>query len=282
MGVFGKLAYEEGATVGTALSVRFTLAAALFWLLLAATRGIKLRGIGRRDLALALSLGLVFYAAQAGAYFAALDRIDASLVSVLVYTYPALVVVVSIALAREPVQPRRIVALACVTAGLVLVLAGAGTGEAEPLGAALALTCALVYTAYVLVGDGISSRVEPRLLSALVCTGAAFTLTLGSLASGDLDPGAVSAEGWGWLVCVAAISTVAAIGLFFAGLRLVGPSGTAILATTEPLVGVIVAAIVFGDDLSAAQLAGAAVVIAGVVVLQRGPVTYSSGSTPPA
>jgi drug/metabolite transporter (DMT)-like permease len=31
MGIFGKLAYEQGATVGTLLVVRFVLAAALFW-----------------------------------------------------------------------------------------------------------------------------------------------------------------------------------------------------------------------------------------------------------
>ena len=31
MGIFGRLAYDEGATVGTLLAVRFALAAALFW-----------------------------------------------------------------------------------------------------------------------------------------------------------------------------------------------------------------------------------------------------------
>ena len=37
MGIFGKLAYEHGATVGTLLAVRFVLAAALFWGLVLAT-----------------------------------------------------------------------------------------------------------------------------------------------------------------------------------------------------------------------------------------------------
>ena len=39
MGVFGKLAYDEGATVGTLLATRFVLAAALFWVLLACAGG---------------------------------------------------------------------------------------------------------------------------------------------------------------------------------------------------------------------------------------------------
>ena len=60
MGVFGKLAYGEGATVGTLLAVRFVLAAGLFWMLGAARHARKLP---RRDLLMALGLGLFGYAA---------------------------------------------------------------------------------------------------------------------------------------------------------------------------------------------------------------------------
>jgi hypothetical protein len=55
MGIFGKLAYEQGATVGTLLAVRFVLAAALFWgLVLATGAGRRLRTLPRRDIGLAL------------------------------------------------------------------------------------------------------------------------------------------------------------------------------------------------------------------------------------
>jgi uncharacterized membrane protein len=73
MAIFGKLAYDEGATVGTLLSVRFLLAAALFWALVACTGAARhLRGLSRRDVCTALALGGFGYSAQAGAYFAAL------------------------------------------------------------------------------------------------------------------------------------------------------------------------------------------------------------------
>jgi len=52
MAVFGKLAYAEGATVGTLLAARFTLAAGLFWIVVGISRP---RRIGRRDLLLALA-----------------------------------------------------------------------------------------------------------------------------------------------------------------------------------------------------------------------------------
>ena len=56
MAAFGKLAYDEGATVGTLLAVRFTLAAALFWVL---TPPREVRALGRRDLGIAARAGHV-------------------------------------------------------------------------------------------------------------------------------------------------------------------------------------------------------------------------------
>src|SRR4051794_10692885 len=87
MAVFGKLAYGEGATVGTLLAVRFSLAAMLFWCAGAAARAWRARDaldvpgapLAPRDVLTGLALGAGGYALQAGCYFAALERIDASL-----------------------------------------------------------------------------------------------------------------------------------------------------------------------------------------------------------
>jgi len=268
MAVFGKLSYREGATVGTLLSVRFSLAAVLFWTIVLA-RGARreLLGLGPRSLAAGLGLGACGYALQSGCYFAALQRIDASLLSLLLYTFPAMVAAAAIALGRERLDARRLTALALALGGLVLVVAGAGTGALDPLGAALAIAAALVYTTYIIVSDGAVERMRPQLLSALVCTGAAVSLTLGSAAFGELRPGAVTATGWGWLASLTVVSTVGAIVLFFAGLRRVGPTTASILATVEPLVTVVLAFLVFGERLGAVQLAGGGLVLSAVLVL---------------
>src|ERR1700749_3547037 len=140
MAVFGKLAYGEGVTVGTLLAVRFAIAAALFWALLLASGGAReVRAVSRRDLRTGLALGACGYAVQAGCFFAALDRIDASLLSLLLYTSPARVAVAAVALGRERLDGRRVLALALALGGLVLVLAGAGTGALDPVGAALGI-----------------------------------------------------------------------------------------------------------------------------------------------
>jgi drug/metabolite transporter (DMT)-like permease len=298
MAVFGKLAYGEGATVGTLLAVRFTLAAALFWGAAAAARAWRARdaldvpgapagarvavppraarsarlavppraALAPRDVLTGLALGAGGYALQAGCYFAALERIDASLLALLVFTFPGIVAAAAIALGRERADSRRLGALIVALGGLALLVAG-GAGALDPLGAALGMTAAITYSAYILVSDPIARRVPAQMLAALVCTGAAIALTLGSLALGDLRPGDLSAAGWGWLAALAAISTVGAIGLFFAGLARVGPTTASILATVEPLVTVVLAFLVFSETLTQVQLGGGALVLAAAAAI---------------
>ncbi|MFL5896153.1 MAG: DMT family transporter [Thermoleophilaceae bacterium] len=268
MAIFGKLAYGEGVTVPTLLVTRFALAGALFWMLAFATGAARdLRTLSARDAATGLALGAFGYATQAGCYFAALERIDASLLSLLLYTFPAMVAAAAVALGRERMDARRLTALVLASGGLVLVLAGAGPGGIDPVGAALGLAAAVVYTAYILVSDRAVARIRPELLSALVCSGAAVPLIAGSALLGELQPGAVTAAGWGWLALLTVVSTVAAISFFFAGLRRVGPTTTSILAMVEPVVTVLLAYLVFHEVLGAAQIAGAALVLAAIPVL---------------
>jgi len=272
MGIFGKLAYDEGATVGTLLATRFALAAAVFWAVTLATGALgELRTLTRRDAGLAFALGALGYGAQAGCYFLALDRLDASLLSLVLYTFPVMVALAAIALGRERFSARTAVALTVASAGLVLVLAGAAAGALDPLGTMLALGAAVVYATYILTSEGISTRVSPLALSTLVCTGAATTLTLAGLVTGDLALDAVSGTGLGWLAGIALVSTVAAIGLFFAGLRRVGPTAAAILSTLEPVVTVMLAFAVFGESLGPVQLLGGLLVLCAVLVVQTNP-----------
>jgi drug/metabolite transporter (DMT)-like permease len=117
------------------------------------------------------------------------------------------------------------------------------------------------------VGQRVVARVRPRVLSTIVCTGAAASLLAGTTLLGEFRPGEVTAEGWWWLVCLAVVSTVAAVSLFFAGLDRVGPTAASILSTIEPVVTVVLAFLVFGEVLGTVQLAGGALVLAAVFVL---------------
>lgn len=93
MAIFGKFAYEAGVSPGALLLVRFSLAAAALAMLLLLRPGLR-RGeparhpptTRRRVLATAVGLGAVGYATQASLYFSALQVMDASLLSLILYT----------------------------------------------------------------------------------------------------------------------------------------------------------------------------------------------------
>ncbi|MFC4037405.1 DMT family transporter [Dactylosporangium siamense] len=289
LAIFGKFAYDAGVSPSALLLVRFALAAALLWLVLLVRPELRRTdrspgsggdpapgsggdpaapAPGVRVFAIAVGLGAVGYAAQASLFFAALRLMDASPLSLILYTFPVLVTVGAVLLGRDRLTARRGIALVTASTGTLLVLAGAGSFH--PVGALLGFGSAVVYTVYILVADTIVHRLPPVLLSALVMTGAAGTLAARAAVTGGVDL-RLSPAAWGWLACIAVVSTVAAMLTFFAGLRRTGPSTAAILSTFEPVVTTALAALTLGEFLTPLQLLGGALVLSSVAVLQTAP-----------
>ncbi len=280
MPILAKQAYAAGLEVSTLLAVRFVIAAALLWAIVAVRRA----GVGSaRALLAGAGLGLVGYSLQAGLFFFALTRIDAGLASLLLYAYPALVTAGAIALRRERFSRRRAGALSVASAGVALVLLGGGvaSGGIDAAGALLALGAAAAYTVYILSSDAVSRRIAPLSFAAAICTGATVTFVAGALALGQLGPGDVTAEGLGWAAALAAFSTVMPIVCFFAGLGRIGASSASIVSTVEPPITVGLAFLVFSERLGAVQLIGGALVLSAVVLLQwrHGPQRRRSSSS---
>jgi drug/metabolite transporter (DMT)-like permease len=265
MPIFGKLAFEAGVGVATLLFVRFAIAAPVLWAAVAVRSALP-RSAGRGVVLRALALGAVGYAMQAGLYFLALQRMDASVLSLILYSYPALVTGAAILLGRESANRRRLVALVTASGGLVLVLAGAGAGDFDLAGAAFGVGAALTYTTYILVSDGVASKLDALPLAALVSSGAAVSLGVVAVATGTLDLGFEPA-GWLWLGLAAIVSTVGAVVLFFSGMSRVGASTAAILSTLEPPVTVGLVFVTFGEALGFVQILGALAVLGAAVIV---------------
>ena len=263
MAIFAKEAYHAGLGVTSLLAARFVLAAAIFWAIVA-VRPATIRPPRRLVLA-CLALGAAGYAAQAGFFFTALEHIDASLTSLLLYTYPALVFCAAVALRREHFTPWKAGALVLASGGATLVLLGGGTGGLEATGVLLALGAALTYTTYILVADGIVGRVDPFLLGALITTGAAATFLVAGATGGALE---FTAGGWIWIAAIALISTVLPIVTFILGMKHVGASTASIVSTVEPVVTVGLAVALFGESLGPLQIFGGVLVLGAVVALQ--------------
>lgn len=260
--VLVRIAFDGGATVASVGAIRFALAAAVLAL------------VARRALAAApllsllppFALGATIYGLETGLFFASLERIDVSLASLLMCSYPALVVAGAVALRRERASRRRAAALAVALTGVALVLAGGVGGALDPVGIGLALAAAVAYALYVLVSDRMLAATEPLVLATMLCAGAAVAFAAGGAATGSLEaarPQTLLVVG-----AIALVATVLPIAAFLGGVQRIGPSRATILGTIEPPVTIALSALVFGERLGGVQLLGAALVVAGVVILQ--------------
>ena len=261
MPIFGRHAFAAGVELTPMLSLRFLLAAAMLWALIA----IRRRPLGSlRGVALGGLLGLCGYSVQAGLYFGSIQRIDVSLASLILYTYPALVTVAAFALGRERATRRKLAALALASSGVALVVGG-GAGAIDWVGAAMAFGCAVFYTGFILASDRVAATTSPLAFAAAVATGCAVGFTAVALLSGGIH---ASEEGVMWIALIASVSTVMPIVLFMAGLARVGASTASIASTVEPVITVVLAWIVLGEVLGPLQLVGGALVLSAVVLLQ--------------
>lgn len=272
MAIFAKEAYAAGLGVTALLAARFVLAASVFWAIVAVRARVRTRAARVRParsshrVALAcLALGAVGYAAQAGLFFSALAHIDASLTSLLLYTYPALVFCGAVGLHREHVTPWKAFALALASAGAALVLLGGGTRGLEVTGVLLALGAGATYAIYILVAEDVVRRIDAITLGAFVATGAAATFVVAGAVGGTLQ---FTAAGWLWIVAIATLSTVLPIVTFMLGMQRVGASTASIVSTFEPVVTVGLAVALYGEALGPLQALGGVLVLAAVVALQ--------------
>ena len=203
-------------------------------------------------------------------YFAAVSLTSVALATlVTIGTAPVLV------LGVYRVTGRRAGRLAPVAAGLALAGLGllvglpSGYSEAAVLASAgLAVIAAAGFAAITLAG----ARPVPG-LDDLTVTG--FGFALGGLilvplcaAFGGLSfrPGLEAA---GLLIALGTGPTAVAYTLYFRGLRTAAASTGALLALLEPLTGAILAAFILGQRLSATGIAGAAMLVAAVLVTVR-------------
>jgi drug/metabolite transporter (DMT)-like permease len=209
------------------------------------------------------------------AVFVAFLRIGITLSLLVFYLYPAFVALISVAWFGERLERTRWAALVMSLAGMVLVVAGAGElGQLDALGIGLAFVGALGQTFYVLAARHGFAHVPGSQAAALTMAGAFSLYLLVTLLTGALDDLAAPLRSTAalWPVVVAGIvgagiPTVS----YIAGIRRLGAPRAAILANFEPVVGVLLAAVLLGEQPTLVQLLGGALIIVAGVVLQLRP-----------
>lgn len=268
MPIFARQAYAAGVDLYGILLPRFALAAALL-ALLAMLLGSKVPP-ARHIVPLAL-LGGVGYVGQSMLYYSALHHASAGLVALLLYAYPFLVALLAATFLRERLGMRHAVALPVAAIGLVLTIGG-GTGT--PLGVALGLGAALVYSVYIVGGTRVMRQVDPLVASSIVCAVAAMSMAsiaLWRVAHGLPFTLPHDAAGAIPVLLIALVSTVLSITAMLVGLKWLGASMTSVLSTLEPVVSVLLGALVLHEAVSGLQALGGAIVLAAAIWLALEP-----------
>jgi drug/metabolite transporter (DMT)-like permease len=102
LGIFGKRAYRTGMQPGELLALHFLLASAVLWSYILVAKRSALRITFRQAVNCAV-LGVLGYALFSTLYFEALKGLSVSLTVLLLYTYPAIVMIGSWLLFKERV-----------------------------------------------------------------------------------------------------------------------------------------------------------------------------------
>jgi drug/metabolite transporter (DMT)-like permease len=268
-------------SVPVMLMLRFGIAAAVLFALCLVRKQRLPKG---RLLLVVLAMGAVGYFGESFMYFAALSYAPSGIVSLLLYTYPAIVAVLSVTLLKETMSADRLLALALAVVGSILTAAPAlmaGGPRINPLGIIFGLVCACSYATYVLVSARLPKSLGALPASTLVCTGAslAFAVVVLIRSLHQPEPFPATPRAWAGILCLALVCTVFGVTTFLAGLPRVGPVRASTLSTFEPIMTVAVGVAALGEHLTPIQVAGGVLIIIGAVLMARARDAAPAGPT---
>jgi drug/metabolite transporter (DMT)-like permease len=267
-----KLAYAYPVDAVTLIALRMLFSLPFFiavaiW----ARRDRTLAPVSRRDAFSILALGFSGYYASSVLDFLSLQYVSASLERLILFLYPTIVLLISVLLLKRRASRHELVALAFSYVGIVLVFmhdASSGASNKDiALGGALVFGSALTYAMYLVASTDTISRVGSARFTAYAMTIACACviiqfLLLNPVASLDL-PWQVYALG----AAIALFSTVLPIFMMSEALRRIGAMRVSMLGALGPISTIAGDVWIMGAPISAWQICGSILVLAGVWII---------------
>jgi O-acetylserine/cysteine efflux transporter len=242
---------------GTLTLVRFGLAAPV--LALVARRHLRAAFTPRILAAGAIGYGVVVILQNLG-----IKHTSVSHAALIISATPVLVALTAAATRRSSSTPLNWLGFALALAG-VGVVAGGGGGAASLGGDAVVLLGVAVGATFVVVQSSLLRGRDPFAVTAVQMLGGALAALPNALAEG-LPAAPATATPVLALVALTFFGTVGPFALFAYGQTRVAPEVAGAFLNLEPLVGTAAGALAFGDPFGPAQLAGGAVILAGIAL----------------
>ncbi|MCI0567520.1 MAG: DMT family transporter [Acidobacteria bacterium] len=261
MPIFGRLAYAAGIEIVPLLAWRFLLAV-VFLLGISLLSG-KLKPLRRGQAAGFLGMGAC-YLVMSFVYFHALKLSPVSTLTLLFYTYPAIVTLLAAVFLRETISRRKGMALALALSGCLLVLRPSELGDWR--GAVLALSASVMYSGFLLVGTRLTRNSDPILATTWILSISALGYVGAALYQGALAPPR-SLAAWGPIVGIALVATAFSDVSFFWGLPRTGASRAAILSTLEPVCTLALSALLLQEAIPPVRFLGGTLILFSVLLI---------------
>lgn len=199
-------------------------------------------------------------------------RVSAGTASLIIALSPAVAAILSALFLRERITLLKLAGLVISFIGLILVVVW-GEGVAFDMGSVgyylLIVLAALVWGGYSVVGQSIPNH-HPRLrVTAVALTSGGLPLV--ALAPLDFWPrlATLPASVWGALAFLSLFCTVFAYVVWLYGVRALGAARVQSFNYLVPLFAVLSGAIVLGERITWGQAAGGALIVAGIVAINR-------------
>ena len=231
--------------------------------------------VSAREIPLLVVFGVCGLAFVQWFYFVAIHRLEIGVALLIQYIAPLLVALWARFVMRRVVRRRIWLALALALVGLSFVLELGTNADLDGLGVGACLLAAVTYALYILLAEREVGRRDPVSLSAFGFLFAALFWAIvqpwWSFPFGVVDDtaaGAWDVPVWALMAWMIVLGTIAPFGLIVAALRYVSATRVGIIAMVEPVAATLVAFLWLGEELSAPQLAGGGLVLAGVVLAQ--------------
>jgi len=259
LAILGRYAYADGMDTLTVLFLRFSLSAGVMAVLLVTRRESLPRGLTSLQL---VGMGAVGYVGQAFSYLTALKYASSGLVALLLYLYPVFVAILSVIWLHERITRIKTAALGLALAGTALTV---GPEGGQFLGVLLAISAAAIYSVYIMVGAQVMKRVSAVQSSTVIFASAGSMSGVLMMGNGPHLP--ATGAGWAVIGSIVLIATVLPVVAFLAGLERIGPTNAAMLSTLEPVVTVLLAAMLLGETPKPITLLGGGLILLAVLLL---------------
>lgn len=271
-GIFARLVYQYGVSVDALLIWRFLLAVPLFWVgALWINRDREKIRLSRRQWALCAVSGLLFFFST-WCDFNAIHELGASVSRMLLYLFPALIMVIEAARARRLPSPLHMLVFAGAWTGIaLLLLPGWQMGRVTPAGVLYGLGAAACYASFLTLSQGLMKPLGSVRFNQVSNSFTLVFMTVGLLPGIPASELVLSAPALGWMVVLVVLSTVLPFFLLFEGFHRANASEAAVVAMFGPVVTVTAALALFPDEhLGPVQWLGMAVVLASIGALKLG------------